>query len=468
MNEQETFDRFVHRYPYPHKVFFDRPHWTRRQFFEILGAGVTASYLASRARAAEVAQQASVQTQNKAKYVIFVLLAGAPSHIDTFDLKMVSGVTPGNFNPATVNGILWPSGLLPKLANNIPDMAIVRSMRAWALVHSLAQRWTQIGRNPAAVLGDVAPNIGSVVALEKDSERTPSQVFPTFVALNAANTAAGSGYFPATYAPFEVAPSTGGLPNTTNPDGAAALNERWSQLHALDDPLRVNSPLGKPLQDYDNFYQAAKGLMYNPPVTQAFSFSTADGQRYGNTSFGNACLVAKQILSANQGTRFIEISLGGWDMHQDIYGQANANGANLYTLGKQFDDGVSALLGDLKSSGLLNQTLVVMVGEFGRTVGALSAAGGRDHYPQQSIVFAGAGVKGGRTLGSTIADGSATADPGWSRNRDVKPEDVEATIYSAMGINWTTVRHDDPLGRGFEYVPFSSQDVYGPINELWG
>src|SRR5713226_7947395 len=357
MNEQERFERFIQRYPQSRKTFFERPHWTRRQFFEIVGAGITASYLIGRARGAEVVQQAAVQTQNKAKNVILILLAGAPSHIDTFDFKMVSGVTPSNFNPATVSGLTWPSGVLPKLAGNLPDIAIVRSMRAWALVHSLAQRWTQIGRNPAAVLGDVAPNIGSVVALEKDSERTPTQVFPTFVALNS-NSAAGPGYFPATYAPFGVTPSTTGLPNTTNPDGIGAVNERLTELHALDDPLRVNSPLGRPPQDYDNFCKAARGLMYNPAVTQAFSFSTADGARYGNTGFGNACLVAKQILAANQGTRFIQITLGGWDMHLDIYGQQNKNGTNLYTLGKVFDDGASALLSDLKSSGLLSETLV--------------------------------------------------------------------------------------------------------------
>jgi uncharacterized protein (DUF1501 family) len=136
-------------------------------------------------------------------------------------------------------------------------------------------------------------------------------------------------------------------------------------------------------------------------------------------------------------------------------------------MGKPLDDGVSALLTDLKSSGLLNETLFVMVGEFGRTVGPVTAAGGRDHYVQQSIVFGGAGVHGGRAIGSTNADGSDTVDFGWSRNRYVRPEDVEATIYSAMGIDWTTVRTDDPFHRGFEYVPFSEQDLYGPINELW-
>ena len=233
-------------------------------------------------------------------------------------------------------------------------------------------------------------------------------------------------------------------------------------------PLRINSPLGQPPQDYDDFYTFAHSLMgASVTVNQAFGFSAADSLRYGGTPFGNACLVARQALAANQGTRFVQITFGSWDMHQDIYGQQNPKGNNLYTMGKPLDDGVSALLADLKSSGLLNETLFVMVGEFGRTVGPVTAAGGRDHYVQQSIVFGGAGIHGGRAIGSTNADGSDTVDFGWSRNRYVRPEDVEATIYSAMGIDWTTVRTDDPFHRGFEYVPFSEQDLYGPINELW-
>jgi hypothetical protein len=471
MNGQEKFDRFLGRHPHPHKVFFDRPHWTRRQFFEIVGAGVTGSFLAGKAQAqgnVQITSQ-SVTMQNKARNVIFILLAGAPSHTDTFDLKMVDGVTPSDFNPTTISGVLWPAGLLPNLANNIPDMAIVRSMKSWALVHSLAQTWTQIGRNPAAALGDIAPNVGSIVAIEKASERRPDQVFPTFLALNSAS-GIGAGYLPAAYAPFRVNPSAAGVPNLKNPDdrtGAGRMAERWSLLHSLDDRLRVNSPLGQAPEDMDDFYQAAKGMMYNPVVDKAFGFTSADSQRYGGNGFGNACLVAKQVLEMDQGTRFIQITLGGWDMHQDIYGKNNPKGNNLYTLGKIFDNGASALLADLKSSGLIDNTLVVMVGEFGRTVGKLSGALGRDHYTLQSIAFAGAGVHGGRTLGVTNDAGSDVLDFGWSRDRYVRPEDVEATIYSAMGINWTTVRYDDPFHRGFYYVPFSDQDVYGPVNELW-
>ncbi len=469
MNERERVESFLKKHPHHHQTFFSRPYVNRRQFFEILGAGVTGSLLLPRlsAQATSGVTSAGVTTQNKAKNVIFILLTGAISHTDTFDLKVVNGVTPTNFQPTPVNGINWPMGLLPKMGAQLPNMTLVRSMQAHALVHTLAQHWTQIGRNPAAALGNIAPNIGSIVSAEKT---VAGQIFPTFLALNSA-AAVGNGYLDATYAPFKINPAAAGIPNTTNPNdplgSSGRFNAMYSGMRTLDDPLRKSSPYGKPLEDYDSFYTQAKTMMYDPVVQKAFQFTTADSQRYGGTSFGNACLVAKQALAANQGTRFVLISFGSWDMHQDIYGQANPKGNNMYTMGKPLDDGYSALLGDLKASGQLDSTLVVMVGEFGRTVGPLSAAGGRDHWLQQSAVFAGAGIKGGKTLGSTTADGSATADPGWSRNRPVNAEDIEATIYSALGIDWTTVRHDDPFGRGFEYVPFSDQNLYGPIDELW-
>jgi hypothetical protein len=471
---KDKSEEFARKYPHHHQTFFNRPHWTRRQFFRVAGAGIAGSYLARKAPAATLITSQSATTKNTAKNCIFILLTGAISTVDTFDLK-VTGVTPSNFNPTLVNGLNWPVGLLPKMADQLPNVAIVRSMSAWALVHSLAQTWTQIGRNPAAALGDIAPNIGSVVAIEKDAERLPSQVFPTFVALNSPS-GAGPGYFAATYAPFRVnqptSTSSSGIPDTTNAYGQARFGTMFSRLHQYDDALRINSPYGTPLSDYDAFYMAAQGMMYNPAVQQAFGFSAPDSVRYGSSSFGNACLAAKQILAANQGTRFVQISFGSWDMHQDIYGKQNPKGNNLYTMGPPLDNGVSALLADLKTSGLLDETLVVVAGEFGRTPG-ISAAGGRDHYLIQSALFAGAGIQGGRSIGVTSDDGSTVTDYGWNGSggsgpRYVRPEDVESTIYSALGIDWTTIRYDDPFHRGFEYVPFASQGTYGPINELWG
>jgi len=462
MDSQNKFDKLIERYPHPTKSFYARPHLSRRHFFQLAGAGVTTSFLASRLPAAPViSTSGSAAMKNTAKNVVFILLAGAPSHTDTFDLKMIDGITPTTFDAATVNNVFWPTGLMPKLGSQLGDIAIVRSMRAWALVHGLGQNWVQIGRNPAAVLGNISPNIGSVVAIEKEQERKPSQVFPTFLALNSSN-GAGPGYFNSQYAPFRVSPSTAGIANTTNSTGQQRFSDRYDLLHHLDDNLRQNSDYGKPMEDYDKFYQAAQGMMYNPVVSKAFQYTAADSVRYGSTGFGNSLLVAKQVLAANEGTRFVQVTQGGWDMHQNIYQQTQ-----LPNMAKLLDNGLSAFLADLKSSGQLDSTLVVMLGEFGRTTGKLSAAGGRDHFLQQFVMFAGGGVKGGKTIGTTDATGSTTVDSGWSRQRDIKPEDVEATIYSAMGINWTTVRHDDPLGRGFYYVPNSDQDIYGPINELW-
>lgn len=473
MNRQDKVRDFVRRFPHVQRNFEQlRPDLSRRHFFQLVGAGISGSFLAGRMRATEPVWQAPVTTINKAKNVVFILMAGAPSHVDTFDLKVIPGTTPVNTaKPTTINGVAWPSGTLPKLgaAFEANEVAIVRSLRASAVAHSLAQTWTQIGRNPTAALGDIAPNIGTVVALEKTPERLPSHVFPTFLALNS-DGGVGPGYFDSQYAPFKTTPAVTGLSNTTNVDGEARFGSKFDLLHQLDDVNRINSPYGRPMQDMDDFYKAARGLMYNPTVDKAFKFTAADSARYGNTGFGNACLVAKQVLAAQQGTRFIQITVGGWDMHTNIYGP-NGNvtvGNNIFTLGKQFDDGLGTLLSDLKATGLLDETLVFWAGEFGRTVGKVTSQGGRDHWAQQFAGFAGAGVKGGRAIGSTTADGAYTDDPGWSRARDVKAEDIEATIYSALGINWTTIRYDDPFGRGFEYVPQAKEDFYGPINELWG
>src|SRR5438270_8833717 len=113
---QETFDRLFRRYPHPVKSFYARPHLTRRRFLSLAGTGVTASWLASKLPATTVINATPVATLNKAKNVIFILLAGAPSHTDTFDLKFLDGVTPASFAPDTINGILFPTGLMPKLA----------------------------------------------------------------------------------------------------------------------------------------------------------------------------------------------------------------------------------------------------------------------------------------------------------------------------------------------------------------
>src|SRR5437016_5763212 len=144
MCECERVKRFLEKHPHHHKTFFARPDISRRRFFEVLGAGVTGSYLLPRLQASGAdTSAAGVTTQNKAKNVIFILLTGAISHTDTFDLKVVNGVTPSNFQPTMMNGINWPMGLLPKIGGQLPNMAIVRAMYPHALVQHLAQPSTQ-------------------------------------------------------------------------------------------------------------------------------------------------------------------------------------------------------------------------------------------------------------------------------------------------------------------------------------
>lgn len=463
MSAQDQFNKFIRRYQVTGRNWIQRRDLSRRQWLQLAG-GVAAAGLGSATAQAQNGvriDKLDVKTINRAKNVIFILLDGAPSHVDLFDLKVMPGVTPASFKPETINGVLMPTGILPKLTEALPDYAIVRSMRSWALVHGLAQTWTQIGRNPTSALGDIAPSIGSIVAIEKQAERTAGQVFPTFLALNASSPS-GSGYLPGSYGPFKVTPSTAGVRNTTNVDGEARFKTRYDMLLQMDATMRQDSPLGKPVDDYADFYDAARGLTYNPTVDATFRFTAADRAPYGASGFGDACLVAQKALRANAGTRFIHIRFGGWDDHAGIY---DAN--RLPARAKQLDDGLAQLIKDLKASGLYDSTLIVMAGEFGRTVGRLSAAAGRDHYLQQFCFLGGAGIKGGRVIGATDAQGASTTDPGWSAQRDVKPEDIEATIYSAMGINWTSIRYDDPFNRGFEYVPYSHDGLYQPLDELW-
>jgi hypothetical protein len=471
---RDSGEEFARKHPHHHLLSWNRPDVTRRAFFQLGAAGLTGSFLMPHLRAASsgVVNSGKV-THNTAKKVIFIHLLGAMSHVDTLDFK----TAPENtfLNPTSINGLTWPVGLLPKLGARLNDVAILRSVQSWALVHSLAQTWAQIGRNPAAALGDIAPNVGSIVALEKDPEKLATQVFPSFIALNAGG-ASGQGYLKSSYAPFKLTPrvNANSISGTSNSQGQAVFNTWFSRLQQYDGAMRDQAPYGHDLADMDAMYEQARGLMYSDPVNAAFSVSTQDSLRYGTgtaaTNFGNACALARQVLAADQGTRFVQINIGGWDHHADIYAQNN-----LLNSATQLDNGLGALLDDLKSTGRLNETLIIVMGEFGRTPG-ISTANGRDHYLVHSVLMAGGGVKGGKVIGATNAaptanPGGTITDFGWAGSdgvaRMIRPEDIECTMYSALGIDWTTIRYDDPFGRGYEYIPFAKDGKYGPINELF-
>src|SRR5262249_17965347 len=153
------------------------------------------------------------------------------------------------------------------------------------------------------------------------------------------------------------------------------------------------------------------------------------------------------VLSANLGVRYVQITLGGWDNHTNIY-----TAGGLLTVARQLDIGLANLFGDLASTPgsagktMLDETLVVAKGEFGRTVGPITAQAGRVHYFVHSAIIGGGGVRGGQVIGQTTPDGAFIADPGWSAARPIIADDIAATVYAAAGIDYTKVLHDDPLG----------------------
>jgi hypothetical protein len=440
----------------------------RRTLLKTALAGVTgyfAAPLETLARASVTSQGAP--TLSTARNVIYLLMTGAPSQVDTFDLK-VGSWTPANFNPTTVGAMDFPEGLLPNLTEQLDKISVVRSMQSTALVHPLLQQWTQIARSPTSATGSIAPNIGSIVALETESGRRSDQPLPGFVSLNTGGRIAKQGYFGGLYAPFDAIADPEGLEGLSNPVGEGLFSARYDMLQLLDSRNRQPSRYGDVLEEMDDFYASARRMMYEPQVQAAFEFTTADSERYGDTNLGNSCVVARNILAGDLGTHYIQINSSGWDHHQDIY----ADGEGLYERAAELDPALSNLLSDMASmpgsagQTLLDETLIVAKGEFGRTVGDLTSQSGRDHYFVHFTMFAGGGTVGGRVIGKTTPDGRFVEDPGWSGNRPAAAEDVAATIYSALGIDHTTVLNDDPLGRGFRYTPDTPWEST-PIVELF-
>jgi hypothetical protein len=455
--------------PQPANSPYFAPGFSRRGFLQIAGTGLVASFFTDvfNPQLLEAATVVNPPLLNTARNCILVFLNGGPSQVDMWDLKE-GPWTPADFTPTSYGNLRFPQGLMPKIAEHSSKLGIIRSGLAWAAVHQLAVRWSQIARNPSGATAGIAPHIGAVVSLESQRTRTADDVLPGFVAINGVN--AGAGYFPAAHAPFGVVPSPLGLTALTHPEGAARFDKRYKLVEAMDTE-RGSGELGRESLDMSSFYGQAKRLIDTPNVNGMFAFTAEERARYGNNGFGDALIVARNLLASNRGTRFVQVTLGGWDHHQSIY----VRPAGIYAQATVLDNGLGTLLTDLSTrpgaqagKTLLDETLIVVLGEFGRTAGAPTSNGiGRDHNLRQAILMAGGGVKGGRIIGRTNDTGTSIVEYGWNANRDIRPEDVTATIYSALGIDYTAVRKDDPLGRGFEYVPFAKDGQYAPVTELF-
>ena len=430
-------------------------------------SGSLAAFLALARRGDVEARSLDVTTHSSARAVIFVYLNGAPSQLDTFDVKDAP------WNPRDADIRQYPGGIalshtfFPKFSDLTGDMCILRSVRSWEAAHERGVFYMQTGHpsNPAFVAE--TPHMGAVVAVEKGGQGP----MPPFLSLNQGGlTVQGSKFLGGQVAPLAAPANAGGLTtiehNFFGTQSQARFQQRYQLLLDMDADMRSNPP-DPALADHADFYTAARLMMYDNSIASVFKFTDDENQRYGNNPFGRAAIVARNAIRAKNGTVFVALNHSSWDTHQNMFDKAYAG--NMYQLCNELDSGVGSLVQDLKASGDLDQTLIVILGEFGRTPGDLNGRGGRDHHRDaMSVVMMGGGVKGGRIIGATDSNGDAIVDPGWSGQRSIVMEDITATIYSAIGINWTKSIEDTPSGRRFEYVPFGDIGRYLPINEVFG
>lgn len=403
--------------------------------------------------------------RNTARGVIFVNLMGASSQLDTFDAK------DGPWNPADLDlrsygrNFVLSNLVFPNLSRITNEILLLHSVSSWELAHERGAFYLQTAHpsNPAFI--SESPHIGSVIGLEKSN----GGPMPPFLSLNG-TPSQGAKFLGGIYDPMSVGADPNGLRTIEHPhfgaQSEARFGERWALLNELDQGLR-GAPYDKVMADHANYYTAARRLMYDQAIASVFRFSQDDNLRYGNSNFGRACIVARNAARANNGTVFININHGGWDMHQQLWDRRYT--PNMYTHGREIDAGVGNLAADLRDSGDLSQILIVIASEFGRTPGALNLRQGRDHHRGcQTVLMMGGGVRGGRALGATDAEADRIVEPGWSAQRPIYFEDLMATIYSALGIDWTKAILDTPSGRKFEYVPYGAVGTYFPVNEVFG
>lgn len=403
---------------------------SRREFVERLAyttLGVTAF---TRLHAAD--EEAKVDNTKlpgfgSAKAVIWLQMIGGMTHIDTFDPK--DGDTKGPKDPITTKAGYQLGGALPTLAANHSDkLAIIRSMSSKTGVHQAGQYVMRTGYEQRGTVKH--PNIG---AWAQNLLGVSSKTLPSSVCINRGPDA-GNGFFAAGYAPLPIHDPEAGLQYASGDASSDLLNKRLALLNKLDGGFRAKFQ-DINLKSYTDFYDNTLQLMSSDDLT-AFKLAEEKDdvrEKYGRSKFGQGCLLARRLVEHN--VRFIEVASGGWDMHNDIDDGLDEKGAEL-------DQGLSALLDDLKSRGLLSKTLVVLCSEFGRTP-KINSRSGRDHYPKAfSTVLAGAGVKGGTIYGSTDKTGSEVAD------KQATVQDFHSCVGHALGLNVDQVVLS-PSGRPF-------------------
>jgi uncharacterized protein (DUF1501 family) len=436
--------------------------YTRRHFLFGTAGAVSAGLLGTPCDAATAS--ANVKPRGTAKACILINLSGAPSHIDTFDPK------DGPWNPRDIDlqqygNIILSRRLFPKLSDLTSDLCILRSVTSWEAAHSRGQFYLQTAHTFNPAFAPALPHIGAVASFELGGKGP----LPPFLSMNTGGDEQRQGFLPGITAPFVVAPWRTGLFNLRHDfygsQSQSFFNNSYDLLRELDAPWR-DQPLNDAMAAYAAMQGQARGLVYNDAVGKVFQFSQEDEGRFGNNNLGRALIVARNAVQSRLGTVFVNVTYGGWDQHARQFDAGN--GLNLYRLANDLDQALANLIADLRISGDLDSTLIVALGEFGRTPGPLNVRDGRDHYRAvMSALMVGGGVRGGQAIGVTDETGADIVDPGWSGQRPIYTEDIVSTIYSALGIDWTKAIENTPMGRRYVYVFGTEDGSYGPVEEVF-
>ncbi len=366
-----------------------------------------------------------------AKSAILLWLAGGPSHFETWDPKPEAPADirgPFGSIPTKLPGLII-SDLFPKLAGVADKLSIVRSCCHAESGHGGGERWVMTGypsRSPEFELPHDYPKVGSVVAKMRGANRFG---MPAHMAVPPAGVNRNSAaYLGAAYDPFQL--YSNGRLSEMRLDGIVPrprLEERRRLRQALDGLNRDFDASGR-MASMDALEQQAFEMVAGGAAQTAFDASEEPQNvrdRYGSHEWGKCCLLARRLVEA--GTTFVTVSVGSWDQH----GSAGGSIKDKYTeYAPQLDQAVSALLCDLDDRGLLDETLVYLLGEFGRTP-RVNKTGGRDHWPQaMSVLMAGGGLRRGLVVGATSSNGEHPTE------RRLSPADLLATVYRQLGIDY--------------------------------
>lgn len=411
---------------------------SRRDVLKLSAAGVLGTSMSGWLN---VLASNAAETRARTKSCILLWMEGGASHKDTFDLRPGTEQGGPYKNIQTSVPGIQISEHFPKLARVMNHGSLIRSMSTGEGAHGRARYYLHTGYKEG-VGGLVYPSLGALASKEIGNPESP---LPNFVSIG--NRSFGSGFLGARHQPLLVNDAARGVENLRSFVNASQFDNRVGLLDQLESGFHRTHGDGVG-QAHRTTYQRAVTLMRDQGA-RAFDISNepaASRAGYGTSKFGEGCLLARRLVET--GVSFVEVTLGGWDTHQN-------NFQRVAQLSSTVDSPMSQLITDLKDRGLLDTTLVIWMGEFGRTprINQRGAQPGRDHYPRAwSLAMFGGGIKAGQVIGRTDAEAATVVD------RPVSTLDFMATVCSILGIDYNK-QNTTPIGRPVRIVDRGANPV---------